>query len=84
VLHCHTSLLLLTDSYCVWRFHILRFHLLRFHVSRLESLEAVAAAAAENDDLRFTMQQDNERLQQQLAAAGLTEHFLDTQLQVYT
>jgi hypothetical protein len=53
-------------------------------VSRLESLEAVAAAAAENDDLRFTMQQDNERLQQQLAAAGLTEHFLDTQLQVYT
>ena len=51
-------------------------------MSRLESLEAVADAAAESDDVRFTVEQENESLQQQLAAAALREQALTTQLQV--
>eukprot|EP00953_Heterococcus_sp_UTEX-ZZ885_P019182 10728-Heterococcus_DN1.PRE.1 len=47
----------------------------------LESLEAVAAAAAENDDVRFTLEHENEKLQQQLAAVAVSEQSLTTQLQ---
>jgi hypothetical protein len=81
VLHCHESLVkaLSTDGYFT-----VRFHYLLFLLSRLESLEAVAAAAAENDDVRFTLEHENERLQQQLVAAVVTEQSLTTQLQVPT